>query len=62
VFDPYWRCIGLHHAGGKRNPRLEQYGLPALNGANRTVDANQGIWIGSIQDHVGALGLKLGGA
>lgn len=61
VFDEYWRCIGLHHAGGRRNPRLEQYGLPALNGANRTVDANQGIWIGSIQDHVGARRLKLGG-
>lgn len=54
VFDAYWRCIGLHQAGGKTNAAQGQYGLPALNGQNRMVQANQGIWIVSVIDHARA--------
>lgn len=60
VFDGYWNCIGLHHAGGKRDPRKNQYGIQALNGSNRMIDANQGIWIGSIQAHIQAQKLNMG--
>jgi Trypsin-like peptidase domain len=52
VFDHIWDCIALHHAGGKSNRREERYGIPSLNGGNIAVEANQGVWIGSIQDHV----------
>jgi hypothetical protein len=54
VFDRNWDCIALHHAGGKRNPREEQYGIPKLNGLSTAWEANEGIWIGSIQDDVKA--------
>jgi len=54
VFDDRWDCIALHHAGGKRNPREDRYGIPRLNGLNTAWEANQGIWIGSIQDEVKA--------
>jgi S1-C subfamily serine protease len=59
VFDDKWDCIALHHAGGKRNPREERYGIPRLNGLSTAWEANQGIWIGSIQDEVKARKVKL---
>ena len=59
VFDDQWDCIALHQAGGKRRPNEERYGIPKLNGLNTAWEANQGIWIGSIQDEVKARKLKL---
>lgn len=59
VFDDKWDCIALHHAGGKRNPREERYGIPRLNGLSTAWEANQGIWIGSIQDDAAAKTLRL---
>jgi len=59
VFDDKWECVALHHAGGKRSPREERYGIPALNGRSTAVEANQGIWIGSIQDDVKPKKLRL---
>ena len=59
VFDQYWDCIALHHAGGKRNPKLEQYGIPGLNGSSMNVEANEGIWIGSILDDIKAKNIRL---
>jgi Trypsin-like peptidase domain len=59
VFDDKWNCIALHHAGGKRNPREERYGIPKLNGLSTAWEANEGIWIGSIQDAVAAQKLRL---
>ena len=60
VFDKYWDCIALHHAGGKRDPKNEEYGIPPLNGGPSFVEANEGIWIGSIQDHLAAKKIRLG--
>jgi V8-like Glu-specific endopeptidase len=60
VFDQYWDCIALHHAGGKRDPKHEEYGIPPLNGGPSFVEANEGIWIGSIQDHLAAKNIRLG--
>lgn len=48
VFDEKWRCIGLHHAGGKVDPRTGKVGLPRLNGGLTMIEANQGIWMHSI--------------
>ena len=62
VFDKYWQCIALHHAGGKRNPKLDEYGIPGLNGSSTNVEANEGIWIGSIQDDIKAKNIRLGPA
>jgi Trypsin-like peptidase domain len=59
VFDDKWDCIALHHASGKRNPREERYGIPRLNGLSTAWEANQGIWIGSIQDEVKAKEVRL---
>lgn len=59
VFDEYWDCIALHHAGGKHNTREDRYGLQRLNGLATSWEANQGIWIGSIYDHVKGRNLKL---
>lgn len=59
VFNDQWECIALHHAGARRDARADAFGLPALNGGNRRVEANQGIWIGSIVDHVARLALRL---
>jgi tetratricopeptide (TPR) repeat protein len=59
VFDKKRDCIALHHAGGKRNPREERYGIPRLNGQSTAWEANQGIWIGSIQNDVKAKKVKL---
>lgn len=59
VFNDQWECIALHHAGARRDARADAFGLPALNGGNRRVEANQGIWIGSIVDHVSRLALRL---
>lgn len=52
VFDDRWRCIGLHHAGGKVDPARNRNGIAPLNGGLTYVTANQGIWIGSIIDDV----------
>jgi len=51
VFDDKWRCIALHHAGAKFDPRNQELGLRKLNGQKGRHSANQGIWIGSILDH-----------
>lgn len=59
VFNEYWECIALHHAGARREARADTFGLPALNGGNRRVEANQGIWIGSIVEHVKQLQRRL---
>jgi V8-like Glu-specific endopeptidase len=59
VFDQYWDCIALHHAGGKRDPKHEEYGIPSLNAGPGFVEANEGIWIGSIQDHLAAKNIRL---
>jgi hypothetical protein len=45
VFDEYWDCVALHHAGHADQPD----GIPPLNGRSAYVKANEGIWIGSIQ-------------
>jgi hypothetical protein len=50
VFNYYWDCIALHHAGGKSTPGAESYGIPKLNGSMTAWEANEGIWIGSIVD------------
>lgn len=59
VFDEYWQCIALHHAGGKRDPQRGEYGIAALNGGYTLVEANEGIWMGSIQDDVRKKNLRL---
>jgi tetratricopeptide (TPR) repeat protein len=40
VFNPEWKLIGLHHAGGDA--------VPKLNGHPGTYQANEGIWIKAI--------------
>jgi len=55
VFNEKWECIGLHHAGGKKDLAAGKMGLPALNGGARMTEHNQGIWIGSIIEHVKSL-------
>ena len=50
VFDDKWECIGLHHAGSKHS--RGDVLLQKLNGGNQCGEANQAIWIGSIQDDV----------
>lgn len=52
VFDEKWRCIGLHHAGGKLEPGTGKVGLPRLNGGLTMTEANQGIWMQSIIEDV----------
>jgi V8-like Glu-specific endopeptidase len=59
VLDERWNCIALHHAGGKRDPQRGEYGIAALNGGLSVVEANEGIWIGSIQQHVSDQRIKL---
>jgi V8-like Glu-specific endopeptidase len=59
VLDERWNCIALHHAGGKRDPQRGEYGIAALNGGLTVIEANEGIWIGSIQKHVSAQNIKL---
>lgn len=59
VFDDKWDCIALHHAGGKRNPLEERYGIARLNGLSSAWEANEGMWIGSIEDDVKAKKVKL---
>jgi hypothetical protein len=59
VFDEYWDCIALHHAGGKRNPQRGEPGIAPLNNGKIFVDANEGIWIESIRQHVSAQKLRL---
>lgn len=51
VFDEKWRCIALHHAGDKRDPKNGHYGMSKLNGQKGKHSANQGIWIKSVIDH-----------
>jgi V8-like Glu-specific endopeptidase len=41
VFDRYWKLIALHHAGSEEMPKLHGGG---------TYQANEGIWIGRIQE------------
>lgn len=50
VFNDKWDCIALHHAGGKRKDG--SYGIQGLNGKIAYVEANEGIWIGSVQNDV----------
>ena len=59
VLDERWNCIALHHAGGKRDPQRGEYGIASLNGGLTLVEANEGIWIGSIQEQVRGQNLKL---
>ncbi len=56
VFDGFWNVIALHHAGEKHDPKNSLFGLRKLNGKSGRHSANEGIWIGSIQDHAVRLG------
>lgn len=58
VFDEYWDCIALHHAGSADMPE----GIAPLNGRQAYVKANEGIWIGSIQALCRARAAERGGA
>ncbi|MHB9064223.1 MAG: TRAFs-binding domain-containing protein [Pirellulaceae bacterium] len=44
IFDEQWQLVALHHAGGRQMPKLSGTG---------TYEANEGIWIQAIQEHVG---------
>jgi len=44
VFNPEWKLIALHHAGGQSVPRL--------NGQDGSYQANEGIWIGAIREGI----------
>ncbi len=44
IFDDQWQLVALHHAGSRRMPKLSGSG---------THEANEGIWINAIQEHVG---------
>lgn len=60
VFNDYWECIALHHAGSKVDPP-RSYGLAPLNDGEDMVSANEGIWIGSIQDDLKKKNIQLSG-
>ncbi|WP_421853455.1 trypsin-like peptidase domain-containing protein [Oricola sp.] len=41
IFDPNWRIIGIHHAGGRY--------VQMLNGKRDVYEANEGMWIASMR-------------
>lgn len=48
VFDDFWNCIAVHHAGAQLSPERGKPGREMLNGKVGRYSANEGIWIGSV--------------